>query len=593
MNFQFSSDGEFGFRTDGPWPSRRRADSLADRKHTVVKSALLPMIALLAAHGVALAKPARGTHAMVVTDQRYASQVGIHILRSGGNAVDAAVAVGYALAVVDPCCGNIGGGGFMLIRMANGKETFVNFRERAPLRATADMFLGEHGNVVAGRSTKTYLGVGVPGTVAGLEYARVRFGTRSRREVMEPAVALAQKGYVLAKADVEMFDGRLQDFKREPNVSAIFTRHGLGRLPGERLIQPQLAKTLRAIERGGARAFYQGSIAQRIVAASAMHGGILTMRDFSGYRPAEYAPVRCTYRGYEIASAPPPSSGGTTMCEILNVVQPFPLERYGWNSANSVHDVVEAERHAYVDRNTYLGDPLFVTNPVDRLLSAEHAAAIRGAILPDRSTPSKEFSASTVSREETDTTHYSIVDRFGNAVAVTYTINDDFGTGLIAGDTGFFLNNEMDDFTSKPGVANLYGLVQGNANAIAPGKTPLSSMAPTIVTKNGKLSIVAGSPGGSRIITITLGVLQNIIDYGMDVQQAVDAPRVHHQWLPDTVYLERGALQSPAQRRLKLMGYQFTQQDRWGCAEAIQRDDAGTLFGGSDRRRATGAALGY
>lgn len=531
---------------------------------------------------------------MVVSEQRYASRVGIDVLRSGGNAVDAAVAVGYALAVVDPCCGNIGGGGFMLIRMRNGTETFLNFRERAPLRATPDMFLDANGNIAAGRSTKTYLGVAVPGTVKGLEYARIRFGTQSRAKVMEPAIALARDGYILTKDDVDVYYAGLQDAALEPNVAAIFTPHGLALRAGQRLKQPQLAKTLNAVEHGGTQAFYGGSIAQRLVRASDAHGGILSRRDFESYAVTEYRPVSCTYRGYEIDSAPPPSSGGTTMCEILNVVQPFPLASYGWDSANSVHDVVEAERHAYVDRNAYLGDPAFVINPLDRLLSAEHAATIRAAILPDRSTPSKDFGAAALSREETDTTHYSIVDRFGNAVAVTYTINDSFGTRLMAGDTGFFLNNEMDDFTSKPGEPNLYGLVQGSANAIAPGKTPLSSMAPTIVTKNGKLSIVAGSPGGPRIISITLGVLQNIIDYGMDVQQAVDSPRVHHQWLPDTVYLEPGALSPSAQQRLQLMGYTFTAQPPWGSAQVIERDElSGVLFGGSDRRRPAGAALGY
>ncbi len=551
-------------------------------------------IILRIACGAAAAGPASGRHAMVVTEQHYASQIGINILRSGGNAVDAAVAVGYALAVVDPCCGNIGGGGFMLIRTREAKETFLDFRERAPLRATPDMFLDAHGNVVAGRSTRTYLSVAVPGTVKGLEYARVRYGTRSRAELMDPAIALARSGYLLTQADVDVYSSGLPDFKRESNVSSIFTNNGWPLRAGQRLKQPQLARSLKTIERGGVRAFYEGPIAQRIIAASNSRGGILTRRDFESYQVREYPPVHCSYRGYEIASAPPPSSGGTSMCEIVNVVRAFPLGTYGWNSVQSVHDDVEAERHAYVDRNTLLGDPKFVVNPIDRLLSVEHAAAIRAAILPDRSTPSKDLPAPVLSREGSDTTHYSIVDRFGNAVAVTYTINDAFGSGFIAGDTGFFLNNEMDDFTSKPGVPNLYGLVQGSANAIAPGKTPLSSMAPTIVTKNGALSIVAGSPGGSRIITITLGVLQNIIDYGMDVQQAVNAPRLHHQWLPDTVYLEPGALEPSAQQRLQAMGYTFTTQGVWGSAQAIQRDDrSGILFGGTDRRRPSGAALGY
>jgi gamma-glutamyltranspeptidase/glutathione hydrolase len=404
---------------------------------------------------------------------------------------------------------------------------------------------------------------------------------------------LARGGYVLTQADVDVYNTVLGNARRESNVGSIFTNHGEALRVGQRLKQPQLARTLAAIERGGTQAFYDGPIARKIVAASEAHGGILSKRDFQNYRVREYAPVHCSYRGYDIASAPPPSSGGTTLCEILNVVQPFGLAAYGWNSVASLHVLIEAERRAYLDRNTFLGDPDFVRNPLDRLLSTQHAAHIRDAIVPDRATPSKELSAPLALNEETNTTHYSIVDGFGNAVAVTYTINDAFGSGLIAGDTGFFLNNEMDDFTSKPGTPNLYGLVQGTANAIAPGKTPLSSMAPTIVTKNGTLRIVAGSPGGSRIITIMLGVLQNIIDYGMDVQAAVNAPRAHHQWLPDTVYLEPGALRPDAQQRLETMGYTFTLQDGWGAAEAIERDDSGLLLGGSDRRRPSGAALGY
>lgn len=541
------------------------------------------------------AGPAQGRNGMVVTEQHYASQVGLDILKAGGNAIDAAVAVGYALAVVDPCCGNIGGGGFMLLRLANGKDTFIDFREKAPLAARPDMFLTARGNVIAGASTKSYRSVGVAGTVAGLEYARTHFGTLSRARLMEPAIALAEDGYRLDPGDVRVLRGSLEEIGASPRARQIFTHDGKPYVVGERLRQPQLARTLRAITHEGAQAFYRGAIAQEIVDASRAHGGLLTLADFAEYRVDETPPVRCRYHGYDIASAPPPSSGGTTMCEILNIVQGFPLASYGWHSARTIHDVVEAERRAFADRNAYLGDPSFVRNPVDKLLSLDYAAKIRSEIRPDRAVPSARVSAGLGPLpEHQQTTHYSIVDRWGNAVAVTYTINDSFGSDLIAGDTGFLLNDEMDDFTVKAGAPNLYGLVQGAQNAVQGGKRPLSSMAPTIVTKNGALFLVAGSPGGSHIITITLGVLQNVIDYGMNVQAAVDAPRIHHQWLPDEIQVEPGAVDSAERASLQTMGYRLKEYPPWGSAQAILIDPkTDALFGGSDHRRASGAALGY
>lgn len=551
--------------------------------------------------------PSTAAHAMVVTEQHYATQAGVAVLRSGGNAVDAAVAVGYALAVVDPCCGNLGGGGFMLIRLRDGRQRFVDFREKAPLRAKRDMFLDKNGRASASASRKGWLAVGVPGTVAGMETARQQFGTMTRAALMAPAIALARNGFVISNADLVPFTGAATagytgeyNFAHQPDVAAIFLPHGEFPKPGRVFAQPQLAKTLELIAREGSKAFYWGPIARAIVKASTAGGGILTLDDFTRYRVEESAPLHCSYHGYEVISAPPPSSGGVTLCEILNVIAPYPLYAWGWHEARSLHYVTEAERRAFADRNTYLGDPGFVHDPVEQLLAASYAAKLRGEIDPDRATPSDEVKpglGATAERslpENAQTTHYSIVDRWGNAVAVTYTLNDWFGASVIAGGTGFFLNDEMDDFTAKPGVANMYGLVQGARNDVAPGKRPLSSMAPTMLTRNGKLAMVTGSPGGSRIITTVLETILNVLDYHMDAQTAVDAPRTHMQWLPDQLEYERGAFSAAVGRKLKSMGYALLEVPQWGSAQAIVVDaSTGELFGGTDRRRLSGQASGY
>lgn len=547
--------------------------------------------------------PAKGRLAMIATEQHYATQAGLRMLKRGGNAVDAAVAVAYALAVVDPCCGNIGGGGFMLVRMHDGRERFIDFREKAPLRANPKMYLDAKGNVIPGASTKGYLAVGVPGTVMGMERAREEFGTLPRGVLMAPAINLAQDGYRIEPGDAAIFQGAAGEgysgaysFAHQPNIRAIFMRNGKLPQPGEVLKQPQLAATLRLIAKDGAPAFYDGPIARDVVKASYDHGGMLSLDDFRDYTVDEQTPVHCSYRGYEIASAPPPSSGGVTLCEILNVVSAYPLHSWGWHSTRSTHYVIEAERRAYADRNTYLGDPAFIKNPVAQLLAPAYAAKLRASIAADKATPSVQVhpGLGPVAHENDDTTHFSIVDRWGNAVAVTYTINDWFGAGVMAGDTGFFLNDEMDDFTSKPGVPNMFGLVQGVRNDIQPGKRPLSSMTPTIITKNGKLFMVTGSPGGSRIITIVLSTIQNVIDYGMNVQQAVDAPRVHMQWLPDEIQYEPGALDASAMSQLRAMGYAFKEIPSWGSAQAVLIDPkTGIRYGGTDRRHPAGLASGY
>jgi gamma-glutamyltranspeptidase/glutathione hydrolase len=543
---------------------------------------------------------------MVVTAQHAASEVGAAILRQGGNAVDAAVAVGYALAVTHPCCGNLGGGGFMTIHLADGRNTFLNFREKAPLAARADMYLDAHGNVISDKSLAGYLAVGVPGTVMGLETAREKFATLPRATLIAPSIRLAEEGFILTRGDVDILMDGTKAFRAQPNVAAIFLKNGEPYAPGDRLIQKNLAATLRAISAGGTDAFYHGAIAAAVSVASQAHGGLLTREDFAAYTVTESAPVTCPYRGYTVMSAPPPSSGGVTLCEMLQVLEGYPLEKMGFHSSASLHVMAEAMRHAYRDRNTYLGDPAFVDNPVERLLSARNAESIRVQILPNRATPSSALKGEAASNEHATTTHYSIVDHLGNVVSVTYTINDDFGAKVIAGNTGFFLNNEMDDFTAKPGFANYYGLVQGKANAIAPGKRPLSSMTPTIVLKDGKPILVVGAPGGSRIITTVLEVIVNVLDYGMTLQEAVDAPRIHHQWFPDTLAGEPFALSADTVKALTGMGYQVVALPPWGAGNAAESigiapiDAAsakalgfvrpGRLYGANDSRAPAGSA---
>jgi gamma-glutamyltranspeptidase / glutathione hydrolase len=529
---------------------------------------------------------------MVVTSQHLASDVGAAILRQGGNAIDAAIAVGYALAVTHPCCGNLGGGGFMTIHLADGRNTFINFREKAPMAARPGMFLDARGNVAGEKSLKGYLAVGVPGTVMGLETAREKYGTLPRSELIAPAIRLAAEGFILTRGDVDVLSEGTQDFREQANVAAIFLNNGKPFVPGEHLVQTDLAATLRAISAGGTEAFYHGAISDAVSTASQSHGGVLTSEDFAAYSVTELAPISCPYRGYTVVSAPPPSSGGVTLCEMLRVLEGYPLKSMGFHSSASVHFMTEAMRHAFRDRNTYLGDPAFIDNPVARLLSTQHAEGIRAHILPNRATPSTSLAGDAAAEEQATTTHYSVVDKLGNAVSVTYTINSYFGAKVIAGSTGFFLNDEMDDFTAKPGIANAFGLVQGKANAIAPGKRPLSSMTPTIVLKDGKPVLVLGTPGGSRIITTVLEVIVNVVDHGMSLQEAVDAPRIHHQWYPDTIAAEPFALSKDTAKVLTTMGYKVVDLEPWGsgnAAEAI-RIAPGRLYGASDSRAPAGSA---
>ncbi len=580
------------------------------------RTPVLLLSLLLSPQLYAASEPAvEARNGMVVSSQHLASQVGADILKAGGNAIDAAVAVGYAQAVVNPCCGNIGGGGFMTLHTADGKNIFINFRETAPASASADMYLDKDGNLIKGASLYGYLAAGVPGTVKGLDYALEKYGTMNREQVMAPAIKLARDGFILTRADTDVLDTTTERFKQDAEVARIFLKpDGSAFQPGDRLIQTDLANTLEQIAKKGPPAFYEGDIPQRVEKASQAGGGKLTAKDFADYRITEVAPVTCTYRGYEFISAPPPSSGGVTICQTLNILEGYDLQAMGFNSADYIHTLTEAMRHAYMDRNTFLGDPAFVDNPTEKLLSKTYAAELRKEIVPGKATPSAQVQPGSGPHEKPETTHYSVVDNKGNAVSTTYTINGRFGAVVIPPGTGFFLNDEMDDFTTKIGEKNMYGLVQGERNAIAPGKRPLSSMSPTIVTKDGNVFLVLGSPGGSRIISITLQTALNIIDHGMSPQEAVNAPRIHHQWLPDEVYYEQRGVSKDSLNLLAKMGYKMVEQTPWGAAELIMaglpgaagvsadssgNDSAvsgkvreGYLYGANDVRRPAGEATG-
>jgi gamma-glutamyltranspeptidase/glutathione hydrolase len=546
--------------------------------------------------------PVAAEHGMVVTAQHLATQVGVDVLKRGGNAVDAAVAVGYALAVVYPAAGNLGGGGFMTLQLADGRKTFLDFREKAPLAASANMYLDQGGNVVKGLSTLGHLAVGVPGSVSGLEYAREKYGTLNRATLIQPAITLAQQGFRLNQGDVDILQSATEAFRKDPASAAIFLNQAQPYQVGDKLVQKDLAKTLKAISQQGTDGFYKGVVGKAIARSSLAGGGIITADDLAQYQTRELAPIECDYRGYHVVSAPPPSSGGVVICEMLNILEGYPLKDLGFRSAQAVHYQIEAMRHAYVDRNSYLGDPDFVSNPVARLTDKAYAADIRAVIDPSKAGVSKDLKPGVAPHEGSNTTHYSIADRWGNAVAVTYTLNDWFGAKVTAAGTGVLLNNEMDDFTVKAGVPNLYGLVQGEANAISPGKRPLSSMSPTILSKNDQPVMVLGTPGGSRIITAVLLTLLNVVDYGMTVQEAVDAPRFHQQWLPDVTSVENFALSPDTRKLLEAAGHKLGPAQPANHVTAVligapslegKPVGKNRFYGANDPRRNTGLALGY
>jgi gamma-glutamyltranspeptidase/glutathione hydrolase len=524
--------------------------------------------------------------AMVVSSQHEATKVGVEILKSGGNAIDAAVAVGYALAVTAPCCGNLGGGGFMLIRLADGSENFIDFRETAPLSASTNMYVDDNGKVISEKSTNGYLAVATPGTVKGLNYALSKYGNLKRQQVIKPAIKLAKEGFILTEGDIKTFK-RNKNKLEEQNVSKIFRKNDRYFKIGEKLIQTDLSQTLSLISEKGEIEFYQGTIAHKIVKASQENGGILSKKDLAEYEIKERKPIRCNYRGYQIITAPPPG-GGTVVCQMLNVLEGYSLEQLGY-SEQSIHLMLSAMLYAYADRNNYFGDPDFVDIPLKKLISKEYAAQIREKI--------PEYNAPKLSQENTNsgnhTTHYSVIDQQGNAVAVTYTINSPFGAGVIAPETGFFLNNEMNDFTVKLGTPNQFGLIQGEKNIIEPQKRPLSSMSPTIVTKNNKIILITGSPGGSTIPTTVLQVIIKLIDFKMSPEQAVNTSKFHYQGSPNVVVTEPYALSSEVFSALWKRGYRVIPFIPWGAAESIYINENNAIYGVQDSRKLAGEAKGF
>jgi len=555
--------------------------------------------------------PALARHAMVVSIHHDASDAGVQVLKAGGNAVDAAVAVGFALAVVFPQAGNLGGGGFMLVRMKTGETHFLDYRERAPAAASAGMYLNAQGNVVADLSTTGYKAIGVPGTVAGLIYAEKTYGRLTLAQVMAPAIRLASEGYILSEEEARNL-AAAKNLAMFPDSRRIFQRDGNFLKPGDRFTQPQLARTLTRIA-ADPLSFYKGPMAAELAASIQKGGGLITTADLAAYQVKDRAPLTGNYRGCQILTAPPPSAGGIVLLEILNILSGYDLAKMGDRSPQQVHLIAEAFRRAYKDRADYLGDPDFVAVPIAQLASPAYAAAWRKSIQPIAPSPSATLirpagflppppvSPRTTAHESTETTHFSIVDAEGNAVSSTYTLNGLFGSGVTAAPLGFLLNNEMDDFTSAPGAPNMYGLIQSPANAIAPGKRPLSNMTPTIVLKDGKPLLVLGSPGGSTIITTVANDIVSILDNGLNVQQAADAPRFHHQYLPDVLQVEK-AFPLPVLDALKSSGYAVSRVNEadeknpgvWGDSEMIYLDpNSGTLFGADDQRHHFGKAAGY
>lgn len=538
------------------------------------------LLLVAAAAGAASRAPVGARRAMVVTREDHATRAGVAALKAGGNAVDAAVAVGLALAVTHPSAGNLGGGGFLLVRFADGRAAFLDFRERAPERATRDMYLDAAGKPTQG-STVGYRAAGVPGTVAGLELAHRKWGKKAWPELVTPAVDLAAKGFPVSyRLSQSLRNSRL--LARFPESARIFQRNGKYYEPGELLVQPELARTLDRIRRQGAKGFYEGETARLLAADMERHGGLIALADLKNYRAVERKPLEGKYRGYEILTAPPPSSGGIGILQMLGVLEGSGYEKSGAGSAVTVHFLAETMRRYFADRAQYLGDPDFVKVPVSGLLNPRYIAGLRQSIT-DRATPSAEVKAGDLARyESAETTHYSIVDTEGNAVAVTYTLNGSYGSGVTAAGLGVLLNNEMDDFTAKPGAPNYYGLIQGEANAVAPRKRPLSSMTPTIVSKDGKLYMVLGSPGGPTIINTVLQVIVNVLDFGMNIQEATDQPRVHHQWLPDELRVE-GGFSPDTVKLLEARGHKIRTVSSQGEVAAILWDGQ-WLLGAPDSR---------
>ncbi len=531
---------------------------------------------------------------MVVSSEPNSSQAGIQILKKGGNAVDAAVAVGFALAVTFPQAGNIGGGGFMVIRFSDGTTTTLDYREKAPAKAWKEMFLDGKGNYVPEKSQEGYLSCGVPGSVAGMLLAQKKYGKLTREQVLQPAIKLAQEGFMINKPFAEDLNFALKNFRKYPGTRKTCSRDGKPYKQGEMFIQTELAKTLRRIAQKGTEGFYKGETARLIIAEMNRGKGLITFDDLFDYQAIERPALIGNYRGYEIISMGPPSSGGILLIQLLNLLEKYDISSMGRVSVPTVSVMAEAMKLAYADRAEFLGDPDFVKVPVKDLISKTYADERRALIDPLVPKPSNEVSPGTIPAEREETTHYSVIDRWGNTVSTTTTLNGSFGSGIVVEGAGFFLNNEMDDFSAKPGAPNMYGVIGKEANAIHPHKRMLSSMTPTIVLRNHQPFLVLGSPGGSTIITTVLEVILNIIDHHMDLLEAVDAPRIHHQWLPDTLRYERSALTQEVQRELVRRGFDLSErQGSQGRVEAIMIDSTKGWYYGASDRRGYGKAAGY
>ncbi|MDD0823351.1 gamma-glutamyltransferase [Mannheimia sp. AT1] len=537
--------------------------------------------------------PVFAKNGMVASEQALASEVGLAILQEGGNAIDAAVAVGFALAVVLPNAGNIGGGGFMVLHDAKtGQNVTLDFREMAPLKASRNMYLDKEGNVIDGHSLYTHLAVGVPGTVAGMEYALKKWGSLPLEKVISPAIKLAEEGFKVGPALATTLKKEADNLAKWESSKAIFFNGERPFAEGETLVQKDLAISLKKIAEGGAKAFYEGDIAQKIVTEMEKHNGLISLEDMKNYQVVERKPIEGEYRGYKVVTMPPPSSGGIHLVQILNLLERYPLAEYGINSAKSIHYLAESMKLAYADRSEYLGDPDFVKIPAQGLTSKKYADELAQGIDEARAKSSDQIKPGAPHPYESDqTTHYSVMDNQGNAVAVTYTLNLNFGSGIVAEGTGILLNNEMDDFSAKPGVANAFGLIGGDANAIEAKKRPLSSMTPTIVMKDDKPWLVTGSPGGARIITTVLQTIINTIDHKMNPAEAIVAPRVHHQWLPDELRVEEG-LSPDTLSILKDKGHKISEKATMGRVQIIQAKDNG-FYGYSDPRNPEGKTVGY
>ncbi len=569
------------------WRTRQRAVGLC-------LAALILAVSQVSSPDAASHAPVRAAHGMVGSAEEHASQAGIDVLKRGGNAIDAAVAVGFALAVTHPQAGNIGGGGFMVIRFADGKSTTVDYRETAPAKATRDMFLDANGNPVTERSLIGPLAAGVPGSVAGLTYVQKKYGKLPLAQVMAPAVDLAENGFSVSDALERALGHDRKLLDHFPESVRVFTKNGKDYVSGDRLVQKDLAKTLRLIADKGADGFYRGPIADLIEAEMTRSGGLIHKSDLAAYKAVERPAITGTYRGYDIIAMPPPSSGGIALIQTLNILEGFPLKDDGPGSSKTIHLMAEAERRVYADRSEWLGDPDFFKVPVKGLIAKPYAEALRKTIDPNKATPSAAVKpGKPLDFESTQTTHYSVIDADGTTVTTTTTLNGYFGNGQTVSGAGFLLNNEMDDFSVKPGVPNMFGMVGGVANAIEPGKRMLSSMTPTIIVKDNKPFLVVGSPGGSRIITTVLQVIVNVIDHGMNVQEAVDAPRFHHQWLPDYIRLEKQGFPKDVVAALEAMGHTVKAEGNMGDVQAIWIDPATNVRYGASDPRADGRTLGY